>query len=868
MSDKFPHLRDNDYPHFDDAEPYKDNPSFDYSDYDYTIAIKLCRVAWDATYRHVVGWDSAQDRDAYFSALEGETIELDSGTVHVDYQMLRVEVPEDTCKRYNYVWIDARSLTPDTTLRHERADGVRKVGAFIMATRYLASSTTELNISVDVWTTYLPNKRISSCMLARGHAPMYSLDADDYLADPIGTCENLLTPDVNFGGYDVVHSGEFVPLYTSTPLIIVASCIPYSAINGISRAGSASSSAASFYDIDARNGHQVGVNGYVWAGNGRTYSGMNIPSNTLHMVSNSASQWLYAIESTAALDVIADVLPVFIKSAAAAFLVPSDLVTLGAAHAIGSVSVREVSISTALSELRTFTLEKSDFGYPAKYADIAKLYTMPYAHVELSDDLGQTVEIAIEETDGTISVAQQLSGLFPALSWDVLATNVANVGGNARYVWRTISGNETVDITNERIADQLIRFGVTTFALQLEGRTNAALRDYNGAQAERLGAIASYQSAMRSANTGEQNAYDSNATSKANADASADTAKANTDASADTSKGNTDRTASIARVNAGRENDFRTIAEQNSRNYTTNTTSIDLAVMQASTISAVQQETIATMTQVNNIVAGTAGSVAMHAIAGDAPGAILSGAMGAAGALNAGASYAMTVSTDLTLASVTQQAAYEKSAEAVSLAYTNKENANSQNAEITDRNATLAENNAKDTRDTTKANATRSQNTTKANAARSQATGNSNAGYSRGTTEQNAKQNLEVARQKYLSRIANGSVDTPTQYGTFSGDGVPDALRRKGIHMRVITQSKAAVARAGDAFLRYGYRFEGLWDVNGSMNFAGHRYAYWQSADVMLDAQGLPCDAERTARDILTAGVTVWANPDDVEVWA
>lgn len=845
MADKFPHIQDNDYPHFSDAEPYKGNPTFDYSDYDYTITIKLCRVAWDATYRHVVGWDSAQDRDAYFATLEGETIELDSGTVHVDYRTLRVEVPEDTCKRYNYVWIDARSLTPDMTLRHERADGVRTVGAFIMATRYLASSTTELDISVDVWTTYLPNKRISSCMLDRGHAPMYALDADDYLADPIGTCANLLTPDVDFGGYEVVHSGEFVPLYTSTPLIIVASCIPYSDINGISRAGSASSSAATFYDLSARNGHQVGVNGYVWAGDGRTYSGMNIPSNTLHMVSNSASQWLYAIESAAALDVIADVLPVFIKSAAVAFLVPSDLVTLGTSHTIGSVSVREVSISTAFSELRTFTLNKSDFGYPAKYADIAKLYTMPYSHIELSDDMGQTVEIAIEETDGTISVAQQLSGLFPALSWDVLATNVANVAGNARYVWRTLTGNEPVDIPNGRIAGQLIRFGVTTFALQLEGRTNAALRDYNGAQAERLGAIASYQTTMRSANTAKENNDDSADVAVANTARSGANSVANTRNAGNTSTANTNLSNNLRTGITGAQNANRNTVSALTTQKTYDDGNADGEYSQTATDTQAKSEAIAGV--MNTALSGLMGNYA-----GMISGGVASMVSITTSAALAGLSWEFT---DIKVA-ISQGYTRDTTSAANGLAndVTTLENAAA--TATNTNNVNLNNTNASNTATTNNTNASASANVSK-----------SNAGYSRGTTEENAKQALEVARQNYLARIANGSVDVPASYGAVAGDGVPDALRRKGVHMRVITQSKAAVARAGDAFLRYGYRFEGLWDVNGNMNFDGHRYAYWQSSDVMLDAQGLPCDVERTARDILTAGVTVWVDPDDVEVY-
>lgn len=845
MPDRFPHLNDNAFPHFETDEPYKGNPTFDYADYDYTITIKLCRVPWDATYAHVVGWESEDERDEWFSDLDGEIIELESGTVHVDYRSLRVEVPEDVVKLYNYVWIDAPRLTPSANIRHEGSSGVRKVGAFILDTRYLAISTTELTISVDVWTTYLPGKRIRSCLLERGHAPMYELTADDYLANPIATCGHLLTPDVDYGGYDMVQSGEFVPLYTSNPLIIIASAIPYAEIDLIPRATDATSSPASFYNTEARNGYQVGVSGYEWAGDGKSYAAMDLPANVLRTISNSATQWLYAIDTSSDLDAIASALPVLIKSASAAFLIPSDLVTLGSAHVVGNATIHEVNISTEMSTLKTFDIDKAAFGYPQKYADIAKLYTMPYAHVEISDDLGQSVEIAIEETPGSVEVSQQLSGLFPALSWDVMVTNAGSVAGSTRYAWRALDSVESLDLPNARFAESMIRFGIATFALQLEGRVETALDDYNNARSQRLNAIANYQSTMRNANN----------------------SLANTNASEDVSVANTQRSgaASVSNVaNSGRNSTANVNLENNLR------TGISGAqIANANSISALAQQ----KTYDDGNADGEYSQVATDA---QAKSEALAGLMNAVGNFATG-NYLGTISGGVTsMVSITTSAALAD----LSWTYTDIKVAISQNYTAS---ATSANNNLNTTTTTlqngaatsTNANnvATNNQNanntatTNNTNANASATVSKTNAEYSRSTTEENAKQALETARQAYLARIGSGAINPPTRYGADGGDGVPDALKRKGVHMRIMTQSKSAIARAGDTFLRFGYRLDGMWDVSGNLNFTGKRYCYWQSSDVMIDSKGLPCDVERTTRDILTAGVTVWRSPEDVEVF-
>lgn len=866
---RFPKIGEtNTFPYLDNARPFERHVTFDYGRYDYAATAKLCKVPWPSDYRHTVWWLSEQMRDTWFENLEGQSIELTHGTLRTQTDTITLDVPYDVALTYNYVYMKVPQITEDAPIDHERAGGIRTVCAFIDSCEYQSPSATLFRLSVDVWTTYMPYTSIHGMMLDRGHAPMWAMSASSYLANPIANCGNLLAPDVSFGDASIVRGGDYEPLSTANPIYVLASTIPYSQINGITRAYTHNSTAATYYDTGARNGEQVGVRSYQW-GSGKGYNGMTSPSTPTHADGSIPSGlYYYGILGTAvangALATIFDALPVLATSCQAAFVVPSDLVTLGTTHTIEGVTVYEVS-NKGLQQVASFDVTKQLFGYPTKYADIAKLYTEPYAHLEVSDDLGNSTVIAIEDTTGSVDVSQMLSVAFPAIEWRAAVTNVANTGGDVRYAWKALDGtSKQKTFPNADLASTFIDFGIPTYALYLEARTTQALRTWADAQQQRASAIVAYQNTMRSANTAEHNAYDSNATGKANADASADTGKANADASADTAKANTTRNTNNARTNADRENSYRSTAEQNARNYTANTTAIDLDFMTASTITALQQNQIGAIAGINNIVSSGMGSVAANVVAGNDVGAALSAATTAAGALNAGATYAMTISTDANLAQIAMQVATDKATEAAALAYTNKENANAQNTELTGNNADTADNNATATQTTTKANASRSQATAKANASRSQATGDSNANYSRDTTEENAKATLENARAGYDRSLTAASVEPPTAHGSYAGTSVHEIWENRGIHLRGVTQAAGAIKQAGDTFLRYGYALNAAWEVDSWVP-TGHTYCYWQSTDLWQNVADVDnTQAERMLEAILAAGVTVWDTPEHV----
>ena len=917
MSKSFPHLADTAFPNLDSVDPYERKTTFDYGRYDYTASAKLCNVTWTPDYAHVIGWKSAQQRDAYFEGIAGPVVELQQGFVRTQLDTIAVPVPYDVALTYSYVYLRVPMLTGDEPIDYETPDGMRTVCAFVSEVVYGAPSTTTLVLDVDYWTTYLPHLSVTSLMLERGHAPMYATDVDTYLSDPIAHCADLLTPDVDYGSADIVRGNSFKPLSTARPLYVFASTIPHYRIDAIATATNATQTGPTYSNTGARNGEQVQVSNFVWAPNGKSYAGMTSPSTVTYSETGlPTGLYYYALtgEQIAGGDLatLADKLPVWIMSVQATYIVPEDLVSIRNTVTAAGVELMRVTTRPGLQDLGSMAIDKDLFAIPSPYADIAKLYTYPYARLELSDDCGNVVPIRVEDTHGSIDIAQLVCVAWPALAWEVMVTNVASTSGTVQYEWVNLNGLGTLkDVPGADFAATIIDIGIPTYALYLSAVVEDMVGKQRDAEQARKDAIIGYQSTMRSANTAEQNAYDSNATArsnayasadtgKANADASADTAKTNADASADTAKNNADASADTSkantttsttnmRTNASRSNSYRSTAEYNARVYNTDTASIDLALMYATTMASVQQQQQAAISQVSNIVAGGAMGVAGSLATGNVPGAIMSGASSLSGAINAGSAYAVSISTELTIQSAMQVALADKAEAAAALSYQNMLNANDENTEITGNNATAADTmatatqttskanatrtqtvskaNATRTQTTSKANATRSQTTSKANALASESTGNSNANYTRDTTEENAKAQLESAQTRFASQVNHSAVLPPVAHGEYTGDYEHEQLQSRGLHLRAKTQSDAAIARAGDTFRRYGYAYNGMWDVIDWVP-EGKRYCYWQSGDIIQNVKASPnVTANRNLHVVLREGVTVWADPNDVGRW-
>ena len=861
---RFPHLDDGPFPNFSNVDPYRRKVDFDYSRYDYTSTVKLCNVPWPYDYKHVVNWKDEGTRDAYLRLIDGRTVELMQGFTRVQLDRIAVNVPYDVALSYNYVVLHVPPLTGDDPIEHETSDGIRTICAFVTDCVYQAPSTTILVLDVDIWTTYLPHLSTSALMLERGHAPMYKTSATEYLKDPVTKCSDLLTPDVDYGGSDIVRGGEFVPLSTAQLMYVIASPIPYDQLTSITQATNVSDAPATYYDLSTRDGYQVGVSGYTWPSGGKSYAGMTTPAKVTRAEGSVPSglyyYGIYAANATndGALDVIADLLPVFITSAVAAYVVPVDLVELGTQYQIGGRSIYQVISRYQLQDGPTFTLGKGMFGYPDRYSEIAKLYTFPYAHLEISDDLGHNITLHVEDCHETIEVAQALSVAWPALSWEVALTNVASTAGAVSYSWRKMTaGKETHSLPGADFMAFMLSYDVPTYCLRLTAQRESELEGYADAQARRDSAVVGYQSTMRGANTALANALASNDTAKTNADASADTAKTNADNSADVSEANA-LTSRNARTDiTGYQNTNRSHVTFDATSGANNTT-----------FSLGEQDVEFSMYATDAQLKSEAVGGAMNTLGSLAGGNVM-------GAVQTGVASILSITTSSSIASLANNATDAKvginqdhatlvTNEANTLASNTTTRQNQADKDINDRSVALTKTNATNTQTVTKANATRTQGNAKSNAARSKSTGDSNATYSRGTTEENAKAQLELAKEMYEASLSNAALLPPRAHGVYSGDMRADAYQRRGLHLRAVTQCDSALSRAADAFIRYGYNYSGIWNID-TWCPADRDFCYWQSSDLWQQIREVANPkAERAYEAILAAGVTVWNDPEKI----
>ena len=907
MSKHFPHLKDTPFPHLDNADPYDIGVSFDYGRYDYDGTIKLMRVTWPSDYSHVVKWADASARDYWFDHQPGSVVEIGNGFTHVQQESVRVPVPLDVALTYTYVVCHVPQLTEDAPIDYETWRGIRRVYAFIRDCVYLSPSTTELRLEIDYWTTYLPYKALQTVTLTRGHAPMYAMDADAYLQEPIANCRLLGGADV--GGSEpttITKTNEFIPLSTDALVMIIASTIPYGEIDNLPRSSAQASTPPTYYDEAGEVGYQVGVSGYAWSYEGRSYADMASPSHVSPPYETiPGGAYLYAIDTANVyqgdLDIAAAALPTFFTSALAAYVVPSDLITKGRRHGIGTVSFYEVTPHPWMHDVGTIELTKAKFKYPAVYANIAKLYTEQYAHVELSDDMGHVVTVRVEDTrDGTIDIAQQLSTVWPALSWDVMVTNVAHQSGSVQYSWRSLSGSLT-DLSAPAcdIARYTLSYGIPTYSLYMSASLESAALTWDGILQDRADALLAYRSSMQGANLG-----------KANADRSADTANDNAYASAATDRNNSQESAGVSKANADASAD----AAYTNADNECNTRSANLAITKQLRHDTTERQNLATaqtaqLAHQNAFDQSDADiNYALAAVDVQSKSEALSGTMNMVGqaamgnlpgTISASVGTIVSLTSKQALADLSDDANIAKQGAttdyidrvadaqqdcAADISGTDTVHGYQDTAEdaLTTNNNALQRANAATTRNTTKANALKSYNlvvggngytgtsnrsyaTSTANADRTKATTKANALLSRNVSEGLSKLTLENAQRRMHARFGARNAEPPKAHGSYGGEMLHDALRKRGVHARIVTADRSTIQRAGSAMLRYGYMTDGLQIDAFELCPDGHDYCYWQVSDVVTRFDEV---ANRRAfdvmRDMLYAGVTVWNDPAKV----
>lgn len=855
MSDRYPHLKDTQYPNLANSNVWQYEQNFDFEQFnDIQMHIKVCNVPWDIGEVHVglksipmgnvIGWESKEERDAYLDGLQG--IEWDTAyRAYHDGDTIKLPIPFEYLSFYNYVVVDY-SKPP---VANTDGSGITRFLYFIRDLKQLSINNTQATIWRDSWSMFINDISISHMVLERGHYAMSeAATVEQYLQKPKDNTDYLLTPDVSFGSPSKVsEAGKYI-------------------IND----------SAVFYVI-ASTAH-------VQSDNWGTYQtdGWRIPAVPLSNTEQTSPAYsIIAIEGASVATFWENVrtqCPQFMESVKCIYLMPMNMVESIEHFQFCGVTCFKLRALNPVVEVANIT--KDLFGY-GKYENITKLYTAPYCHLEFTDGEGSTVKVNIEDT--TSSVLQLANYVSIAYPYAGVKSYLKGIGDEIDHTVKYCNLSERNFAYSGAWWKYVWSYDIPTFAIFIGGKTRS---EYNGWYTREGNKDATELAASNAQTISKQNAKVSRQMATNNAQGAKDATS--TQNSANTAIKNASNT--LVENNANKD-----IAVATGTNSNNNSTTRKLANNEAQ--ATVQSASIASGANVT--VAGTSAlaSVAttgLQGIAGVQTGALngfaSGGALGAAAGGLAGMQNAVTgiacngidAFTSITNASTQAGAAMASANVAANLSTTNAnfviEN-NNDNTSV----ATLA---TGDKRDYTTA-----YNTT--------VTSNSNAAAS-AITAINADVGLNNAKRQYIA-VMSGTADSlgsgyadsytvdkgsaelayntsvksmdmmnkasereqwlqaPVEQGSFI-NGEYDVIKPAGVWCNVVTQPFDAIAQAGQQMLRYGYTYDGTVDFY-SFNVMP-KFAYWKVSDIWCNASTIPDAWVDDIRNLLLHGVTVWRKPE------
>lgn len=450
---KFHRLTNNesDFPNVENVDVYQFDNDFDYSRYDsIQMELQICTVPWDMGEAHigartisgignVVYFGSKRKRDEWFDAIP----ERECYRFFTKYKDLHrsldidVPIPFDMCAKHNYLRVQyAKFANEDSCVEYEQSDGLREWFWFIREVEYLAPNTTRLHLLDDAFQTWIYDVDITGMMLERGHAPMAKVNATNFLIAPLVNNSYLLAEDVNFGSDYIAR--------TSHELIL---------------------NAGDMYALIVTSANIRGI----WGS--KSNSDWTVPGYENFQMQGIPSYYAFAIAASNLSTFLANVetsYPQFVQTVKAVAFVSGELLTLSnLPFEFAGVDTYEVTATYTTSNLIRFT--KDDFGYDDEYAEIAKLYTYPYAYLLISDEQGNQTEVRIENTNGDIKLKSTVSLVFPWL----------NITGHLTGIGKTAARNVSFVNVTKRVFplqgnwyEYLMSWDIPTFGIIQNAATN------------------------------------------------------------------------------------------------------------------------------------------------------------------------------------------------------------------------------------------------------------------------------------------------------------------------------------------------------------------------------------------------------------
>lgn len=855
------------FPHLDNATafPGADVHVYDQyvNTYDYNMwtpktKIKLCHVKWRDDGHDAVKFRDDAERDAWFDALDGETVHLDTSMyiARADTDGIKIPVPYMTAQRCNYIVVDFTTDILQSPL--QQPDCQTRYHYYITDITAEAPNTTTVVLQRDMWTDYINTTTINGLLLARGHAPLVGMTPAKLLDNPRENSVDMLAPDVNYGGANNRITNTKSTSLTGGDKYICFACA-FGAIRLEEMARTRGADIAATEPVYGANDGTV--SSWTWGTAGIDVSGCRtLGTSYASQRGRTPNNWtVFALRAS---DITGEYIndlfayyPHITSGIGACFVVSADMCVRGTSAPVMVNGVAWMTIIDTERTLSDITLTPEDFDMPPEVADVAKLYVSPYSVLEITDTWGKTTTINIEDC-GRLSVRTLVSVAYPLVRQVAYLDGYGADGSTTIAVSNLTGATISGHLPNADALTTLISYDIPTYALQRRNIDAYRGANYNRTiRQNRENAITAYENTAQAANTARDNANTSAATARGN------TARTNAAQTANTARGVL-RDQKISDETVDARNDILDAATKrlDADTATANSkirTDRDWDV-------TLMNETYVTNTQTNAISSVTSmiGSIGGAALPVASGGAATGLATAISGAALQGYNTGIAITNSEKLNKAANDAAYAKADKATSANTDQTAHAKTQATETTIRTNTQT---VKTMQLATAAATDMTANTVNAsngNASASYDTATGNAARTRNQTLTNAKRSMLTTRDNATNTYRDMYNQPPAPVGAYSGDPWPDEMAQRAYIIKVRTQTKSALIQAGMYMLRYGIASNKLYN-RPDLTPCRH-YTYWRADDVWLTNGIAPNDALDAIRDRFAAGVTIWNDPTEI----
>lgn len=835
-----------DFPHLQNATTFPGTDTrvyeqyrnvFDYNVWTPNTIIKLCHVNWYDDYHDVVKFHDDATRNEWFDNLDGETVKLTTNMyiARADTDGIKLPVPYMTVQQYNYIVVDFSHDIVNTP--YQKTDVQTRYHFFITSVRAEAPNTTTCTLMRDVWTDYINSTTINGMVLTRGHAPLTKMTPQELLKNPRANCRDFTLPDVDYGNAaSNIRKSTPINLQNGARYICVAATFSPEQLQTMrdTRGTNIADSDPTYSNADGT------VMNFSWSAGNISTSNVTGAGTSYNSVDNltASNVSMYALESSKIsgdyFDTLFAYYPHIMSQITAVFVATANMLRFNSSVNVNGVEWH--TVSGARAKLSDIDLTIDDFGYASAYKQITRLYLAPYAHLEISDNIGNKTRVEVADC-GRLSVQTVTSLSYPILRQIAWLDGIGSDGDTSITVNAIDGTSITADVPNTDVLKTLISHDIPTYALQRRAIDAHRADAYNREVAQaRENTIISYENGARSANTAQDNTYRNSAAAVSN------TARANQRDTAVKNESNSVRTDNLTYSITRQNDDLNTATIKINNDVGQDNTLQNKAFIEGSQTQA--------LTSVASAI-GTMAGAALVIGTGGAASPLVAGSMAIGSAALQGYNTGVAITNNEELNRTSNDVANTKA-----------KNANRANSEQTQHSITQA------TNVTTRANTQADRNNEYATSAAtvitatSANTANANASASRNQSVDNAKRVMVNTRSNVNAAWRDLLNHAAQPVGAYGGDNFKQATGLDTLTVKVVTEDNGAIAAAGDYMLRYGIASNKLYS-RPSLTPCKH-FAYWQCADIWVICPFAQNEQLQTIRDIFSNGVTIWTKPEEV----